>query len=92
MRIAAILLVILLIGCASYTIEEIKSEEYIGEEITVTGTVEGTIKIGDLSGFKLVDETGEIRVSSEELPAEGEKMTIRGTVMKDTIFGYYIKR
>ena len=51
---------ILLAGCQS--IAEIKSEEYVGEEVTVRGVVEDSIKIGDLSGYTLASEGESIRV------------------------------
>jgi len=81
---------LLLCGCAS-KISEVKNEKYIGKTVTLTGTVENTIKIGSLSGYTLKDETGTIGVSSETLPKEGDKITVSGVLIKDTIFGYYVK-
>jgi len=81
---------LLLIGCAS-KISEVKNEKYMGKTVTLTGTVENTIKIGSLSGYTLKDDTGTIGVSSETLPKEGDKITISGVLIKDTILGYYIK-
>lgn len=89
--ILAILVVLLLAGCYD-TISEIKSPEYEGQTVTVKGTAEGVIKIGQLSGYTLVDENGDkIGVSTEDLPADGEQLTVKGVLIKDTIFGYYIK-
>jgi len=81
---------LLLCGCAS-KISEVKNEKYIGKTVILTGTVENTIKIGSLSGYSLKDDTGTIGVSSETLPTEGDKITVSGVLIKDTIFGYYIK-
>jgi len=72
-------------------ISEVKNEENIGEKVIVRGEVKTVIKIGGLSGYTLEDETGTIGVSSDDLPVEGEKITVRGTLMRDTIFGYYVK-
>ena len=84
---------LVLAGCAAQDIDEIKNEEHVGEKVTVRGSVESPLKIGGISGFTLVDDSGEsIRVSSESLPAENDTITVKGTLMKDTLLGYYIKR
>lgn len=72
-------------------ISEIKSEENIGKSVVVRGEVGTVVKIGELSGYTLEDATGSIAVSSDNLPNEGEMKTVSGTLMRDTIFGYYIK-
>ena len=82
---------ILLSGCMTTKISDVKSADYVGKTVTVSGTVQNTIKIGDLSGFTIKDETGTIGVSSESLPAEGTKITVTGTLMKDALLGYYIE-
>jgi len=84
-----ILVVLLLSGCAQ-SIAEVKDEEHIGKTVNLRGTVEGTIKIGQLSGFTLNDGDT-IRVSSATLPEEGKTITVRGVLIKDSLFGYYIK-
>lgn len=85
------LVLFILVGC-SQEISDIKNEEYIGEDVIVRGTVNSSIKIGDLSGYSLVDKNdNSIPVSSNSLPTEGETVTVRGTLMKDSIFGYYIQ-
>ncbi len=80
-------------GCGSLTVSELNQnkEKYLGEEISVTGIVTNTIKIGSLSGYTLKDEKTDetIAVKSSILPEEGEKITIKGTLMKDLVF-YYI--
>ena len=63
---------------------------YVGKEISVNGVVEGTFKLGKLSGYKITEGNSSISVSSQTLPAEGKEMTVRGTWMKDSIFGYYL--
>ena len=84
------LALIFISGC-SQSIEEVKKDENIGEKVTVRGTVEGTVKIGEISGYTLVDENGDkIGVASKSLPAEGEKITVKGTLVKKPILGYYI--
>ncbi len=89
--IAMALLVLLVAGCSVQKISEIKNADHVGSDVTVSGTVSKTIKIGDLSGYTLTDETGDIGVSVARLPAEGDKITVSGVLIKDTIFGYYIK-
>jgi hypothetical protein len=55
-------------------------------------TVQDTVNIGTISGFTLKDKAGDsIRVSSKSLPEEGTSLTVSGTLMKDTLFGWYIK-
>lgn len=86
-----ILTTILLVGCASKSISEIKTESYVGKKVTVSGTVKNTIKFGTLSGYTLEDGTGSIGISTQKLPNEGKQVTVSGTLIKDTLFGYYIK-
>lgn len=87
-----LLLSLLISGCVPQNIEDIKSEENVGESVTVRGTVSNSVKIGDLSGYMITDdEDNSIAISSESIPEEGDAVTITGTLMRDTIFGYYIK-
>jgi len=92
-KIILILLVISLVvisGC-SQSIAEVKDEDHIGKTIMIRGTVENTIKIGQLSGYTLKDTAGDtIGVSTDDLPIEGDIITVKGVLMKDTLFGYYI--
>jgi hypothetical protein len=37
------------------------------------------------------DSTATIGVSAENLPKENSTVIVTGTLMKDTLFGYYIK-
>ncbi|MBI5227856.1 hypothetical protein HY988_04685 [Candidatus Micrarchaeota archaeon] len=92
--ISAVLALVLLFGCAIFStkIGEINSdpEKYLGKEITVSGTVTNSLKVGKLSGYVIEDSTGSIKVSSESLPAPGSNVTISGTLVHDSFFGYYI--
>lgn len=72
-------------------ISEVKVDENVGDKVTVKGEVKTVIKIGSLSGYTLEDNSGSIAVSSKELPKEGDKMRVKGTLIKDTLLGYYIK-
>ena len=72
-------------------ITDIKNEDHVGKTVTVRGIVQTTIKIGSLSGYTLKDNTDTIAVSSQQLPKEGETITVSGTLIHDTLLGYYIK-
>ncbi len=86
----AIFMLMLFSGC-SQSVEEIKSDEYVGKVVSVKGTVIETIKIGDLSVYVLMDENGDkINVASKRLPAEGDRVTAKGVLNKKAIIGYYI--
>ena len=93
LNILFLLLILLLIsGCAANTISQIKDPEYVGKKVAIRGTVESSFKIGPLSGYIVKDRNGDtIGVSSEELPKEGDTVIVRGVLLKDTLFGYYIK-
>jgi len=87
-----IICLFLLVVACTQKIEEIKNQEHVGKTVAVKGTVKNTIKIGSLSGYTLEQKDGEsIKVSSESLPEEGSTRTVNGVLMKDTLFGYYIK-
>ncbi|MGV8141742.1 MAG: hypothetical protein ACP5NW_04860, partial [Candidatus Woesearchaeota archaeon] len=77
-------------ACTS-NIADVKNPDMVGKKVTVKGEVGSTIKIGSISAYNLVDDTGNIGVSSEELPKEGDIVRAKGVLMKDTLFGYYIK-
>ena len=92
--IISLLLISLLIlaGC-SQSIANIKNEDYLGKKVSIKGTVQSSLKIGDLSGYTLKDESGEsIFVSSNNLPSNGETNHVRGTVKQIPILKtYYIE-
>jgi len=90
MRIIMLVAVVLLLTACAQSIEDIKSEENIGKKVTVSGEVTFSMKLGGLSGYTLKDETGTIGVRSDSLPAEGDKMTVRGVLVRDLLLGYYI--
>jgi hypothetical protein len=85
-----LLAVLLLLGCTQ-RIVDIKNGYHIGKSVHVSGTAENTIKIGSLSGFSLHQDNESILVSSGTLPEEGDSVSVSGVLIKDTIFGYYIK-
>jgi hypothetical protein len=90
--IALILMSIILLSACSQSIAEIKKEEYVGKTVKVSGTAENPVKIGKLSGYTVVDTNGDkIVVASSKLPEQGDAVTAKGVLMKDTLFGYYIK-
>jgi hypothetical protein len=88
--ISLVLALILLAGCVPKSIAEVKNEQYVGKTVIVRGTVGVSIKIGTLSGYTVSDSTDNIGVKSSTLPVEGSEITVKGTLMKDSIFGYYI--
>jgi len=63
---------------------------HVGEKVVVKGVVKNSLKIGQLSAFQLGDDSSTISVSSELLPPEGKTVLVKGTVVKDTLFGYYV--
>ena len=83
-------IMLLLSGCAS-TVKELKQEGTVGDIVTVKGTViDEDIKIGELSGFVLQDETGSLPVQSEVLPAKGDEVTVKGELKRSALFGTYV--
>jgi hypothetical protein len=88
--ISFLLALVLLTSCISTTIANVKNEKFIGKTVTVSGKVGTTFKIGELSGFTISDSTGSIGVKSDSLPVEGSTISVTGTLMKDSLFGYYI--
>src|SRR3989344_5696906 len=90
-KVFLLLLVLLLLTACASSIEEVKNPDNVGRKVTVSGTVKTTFKFGSLSGYVVEDETGSIGVSSEELPQEGTQERVSGVLMKDTLFGYYVK-
>ena len=85
-------LALFLFGCvAGQSINDIKTEQNVGKTVVVSGTVTDVTSIGGLSYYILEDDSGSIPVSSSRLPAKGDKITANGTLIKDTLVGYYIK-
>lgn len=84
-------LLLMVVGCTQ-KIADIKDPKYVGKTVTIKGTVKNSIKIGSLSAYTLEDDSGEsIGVSSETLQKEGTQKTVKGVLIKDSLFGYYIK-
>jgi hypothetical protein len=90
--IIALLVGILLVGGCVKAIKDVKSDDYLNKDVTVKGTVKNTIKIGELSGYTLVDSNGDqIFIASSGLPTEGSTKRVSGTVKKLPLIGtYYI--
>jgi hypothetical protein len=76
-------------ACSLKNIEDVKNDGLIGKKVAVRGIVGETIKIGSFSGYTLQDDTGSIGVVSKDLPDEGTRKTVRGTLRK--LFVYYIE-
>jgi ATP-dependent Lon protease len=93
--VAALMIFVVLFaaGCVqSQKIADIKNSDHLGKTVTVSGTVQKTLKIGAISGYTLKDSAGDtIAVSSETLPKEGSSMTVTGVLTKGTVFDYYIQ-
>jgi hypothetical protein len=90
-RILALLLATVLLTACSQRVADITNEETLGTEVSVRGTVVDTVKLGDLSGYTLIDGDGDrIAVASEELPTEGSRTRVTGTLRRAPIIGYYI--
>lgn len=81
---------LVLTGCAQ-SIVDVKQEENIDEKVTVKGTVENTVKFGDLSGYTLTDDSGSISVAAKDLPEEGKTKTVSGILKKGPFLGFYIE-
>ena len=95
MRIIYLLAIsLLLFGCVEEItpLKELNDNpgDYLGNEITVKGTVKDSLKLGQLSGYTITDGNVSVKVSSQSLPAEGKEVTVTGTWTRDTIFGYYL--
>ncbi|MCX8194328.1 MAG: hypothetical protein N3G19_03145 [Candidatus Pacearchaeota archaeon] len=90
MILVLITLAIFVSGCGAVSIEALNEEpeKYMGKELTVSGTVEDTVKIGALSGFRLRESEHTIAVSSKTLSEEGKRITVKGTLMKDDRLSY----
>ena len=82
----------LLTGCTNSIDEITSTNDYLGKEVAVKGTVEAPLKIGKISGYTLVDVNGDkIIVGSESLPAEGSTVTAKGTLEQGPLgMGYFI--
>jgi hypothetical protein len=86
---------LLVSGCGDISITELKEnpEDYMGQEITASGTVDRTTKIFDFIGFTLQDNEENsifVRLSAGSLlPAEGSRVRVKGT-LQESILGHYI--
>jgi len=92
-KVLYILCVLVILAGCTQTIEEVtKDDSFVGETVAVRGTVASSLKLGDLSGYTLVDKNNDaILVGSKSLPAEGSTVTAKGTLQKGPLgIGYYI--
>jgi hypothetical protein len=84
------------VACIPLAVSDVTKapDNYLDQKITVSGTVQNTVKLGDLSGYTLQDPAQSdavIKVSAKRLPAEGDKITVKGLWTHDSLFGYYLK-
>ena len=88
-----LVLVVLLLAfsltACSTNIADVKIKDNVGHKVIVTGTASSGVALGSLSGYKLTDDTGSIFISTKNLPEEGDKKVVRGTLEKN-LLGYYI--
>lgn len=92
----ALALAALLLGlaCFSTKISDILANprNYEGKQVTVSGTVEGTLNLLVIKGFTLSDGTGELRVATERiLPKRGERITVTGTLEQGPGGGLFLR-
>lgn len=87
-----IVMLLLLTGCTKSISKITANDDYVDKTVIVKGTAEGVTKIGDLSGYILLDANNDnIVVVSERLPANGDTVRAKG-VLKKGVFGlgYFI--
>jgi hypothetical protein len=90
-KLIALSCLLLMVGCTGIqTISEVKDEDNINLQVTIRGNVSSSVKLGELSGYTITDDTGSIFVSSDSLPAEGSIIIVTGELER-TILGYYIE-
>ncbi len=94
MRIIFVIALLALFGCMAQTtaLGDIKSspDKFVGKEVTVKGNITDSVKIGTLSGFRISDGNESLNVRSDTLPPVGTEVTVKGTVVRDSLFGYYL--
>jgi len=76
------------------TVEEITADDnYVDKTVAIRGTVKSSFKLGELSGYTLVDKNeDQILVSTKRLPAEGDNVIAKGILRKGPLgIGYYIE-
>jgi hypothetical protein len=61
--------------------------QFEGKEVKLKGRVKSTVKLLGVQVYKLQDETGEITVSTNALPAENSEVAVKGIVKSAVIVG-----
>ena len=82
-------------GCSKSVSQVLENkEEYLGEKISVYGTVESSIKIFSFSGYTLKDEkTNEtLFIKTDSLKEEGKKIEVAGVLMKERGIYYLLEK
>lgn len=89
----SVLVLLSLFGCmglGTTKIADIKNNprNYVGKEVTVSGTVTRTFSLFVIKYFTLNDNTGEITVITERpLPREGQQLKVKGVVREAFAIG-----
>jgi hypothetical protein len=88
----AVVLLLLISGCATVTVKEINDDpgKYMGKKVIVSGKVVIPMDMGIMSGFTLKDDGSTIMVSSDDVPESGSEVVVKGTVVKGLFSGRYI--
>ena len=61
--------------------------QFEGKEVKLKGRAKNTVKLLGVQIYKLQDETGEIAVSTNALPAENAEVVVKGIVKSAVIVG-----
>lgn len=72
-------------------ISDIKHTDLLGKTVTVRGRVVNNVKIGRISGYRLNDSSDSIPISSQNLAKINTTVTVTGTLLNSSYFGYYIQ-
>ena len=96
MRLVYVVLILVLllsvVGCSSVTVSEINSDpsKYLGKKVVVSGDVSVPMDMGIMSGFMLKEGKSTVMVRSDDVPAKGERVTVKGTLVEGMFSGHYI--
>ncbi|MGM5479883.1 MAG: hypothetical protein ACQESC_00315 [Nanobdellota archaeon] len=84
-----LLAVMVFLTACTTPIEDIKTEESVGETVTIKGTVQEGIELGSFSGYMLKGETDSIFVAQSEIPEKGSTTKVKGTIEQIPLIGTY---
>jgi len=88
----AVVMLLILAGCGQVSVKDLaeNTDKYMGKKVIVLGDVSAPLNLGKMKGFSVRDGEKSFLVSSDIVPDHGDRVAVRGIVVRGMLTGPYI--